>query len=112
MAAILGISSSDIAMSGGTVMSRGTEFSTQFLEVSATGIREPRVRAMIQQWRLRDPSRKYFRVQSEEFVAIADLKEKYSVFISRVTEEETPMDLSQVLTPEWSRKLDHLVAAG
>lgn len=112
MASILGISSSDISMSGGTVMSHGSEFSTQFLEVSATGISEPRVRAMIQQWKLRDPSRKYFRVQSEEFVAIADLKKKYSVFISKVTEEETPMDLSQVLTPEWNIRLDLLVAAG
>jgi hypothetical protein len=112
MASILGISSSDISMSGGTVMSHGSEFSTQFLEVSATGISEPRVRAMIQQWKLRDPSRKYFRVQSEEFVAIADLKKKYSVFISKVTEEETPMDLSQVLIPEWNIRLDLLVAAG
>ena len=108
MAALAGVKTSEIRLTGGSVMSNGEYLSTPILEISTLGVAESQVVSVINEWIIREPERSYFRVQSEDFMAFVDSKHQTTKHFDKTTGIEKELDLGKTLVPLWKKRLDAL----
>ena len=109
MAVLAGVKTSEIRLTGGSVMANGEYLSTPILEISTLGVAESQVVSLINEWIIREPERWYFRVQSEDFMAFVDSKHQTTKHFDKTTGIEKELDLGKTLVPLWKKRLDAFV---